>query len=381
MSRFSVRKLPELVPFGVVDAEGNKQPDVSAYLYSLVINGRSAYTIRGYAFGLAHFHSWLRARDLDLISVSPTDISSYIASYRGGLAAPRAATVNHRLSVISSYYGYLTSSRPGDARWASKKNPVPAVERTDRSIPMRKRPRRARADLRQRIPRHEHRQLQEIEIGALYDAAKNWRDRAILKLLEWCGQRIGDWSVIHGRHGILGLALQDIDHLARTVTVRVKGSRQIHIVPVGEAFWPVYDEYLHVERGRRDHSAAWISFRKGHGQPLSYATFETTLRELRRRSGVRCVSAHSYRHTFAQNLLDTTDNLALVQAFLAHSSPETTAATYVCVPTERLLRAVRDLEQRASHRRDAGEQQIYAFDYDLRSIAELEQLFAGRGYV
>lgn len=153
----------------------------------------------------------------------------------------------------------------------------------------------------------------------------------------------------------------------------------MHIVPVGEGFWPVYNEYLRVERGERDHSAAWISFRKGRGQPLSYATYETTLRALRRRSGVRNVSAHSYRHTFAQSMLDATDNLALVQAFLARSSPETTAATYVRVPMERLVRAVHDLEQRAPQCRDGGEQQIYAFDYDPGCLAELERLISGGG--
>ena len=62
------------------------------------------------------------------------------------------------------------------------------------------------------------------------------------------------------------------------------------------------------------------------------------------RAGVNGVSAHSFRHSFAQNLLDITDNLALVQAFLAHSSPETTAATYLDVPFERLITAIRQLE-------------------------------------
>lgn len=159
MSSFSVARLPGLVPFGVVDAEGNTQPDVTRYLHSLVLKGMSAYTIRSYAFGLAHFHSWLLAHDLDLLGVVPTDISSYIAGYRAEPVAPGPATVNHRLSVISGFYCYLTDSRAGDGRWSSKKNPVPAAERAERAIPMRKRPRRARADLRQRIPRHEHRQL------------------------------------------------------------------------------------------------------------------------------------------------------------------------------------------------------------------------------
>lgn len=375
MPGFAVVKLSGLVPFGVVDAEGNKQPDVAEYLYSLTLNGRSAYTVRSYALGLAHFHSWIRANGMTLLATSPSDISSYIASYRAAPTAPGPATTNHRLTVVSSYYCFLIRSRSNDAAWASKRNPVPVAERDDRSIPMRARPRRTRADLRQRIPRRVHRQLGPAEIAALFDTAQSWRDRAILKLLEWSGQRIGDWSVVHRRHGILGLALHDIDHLARTITVHLKGSRQTHTVPVGEAFWPIYDEYLRAERGAKDHSAAWISFRKGGGQPLSYPAFETSFRELRRRSGIRDVTAHTYRHTFAQSLLDTTDNLALVQAFLAHSSPETTAATYVHVPFERFVEAIRDLEQREVLARNGQQRQTYAFDYDAGSVTELEHLF------
>jgi hypothetical protein len=37
----------------------------------------------------------------------------------------------------------------------------------------------------------------------LIDAAITWRDKALLTLLWRTGQRIGDWSERHGRHGLL----------------------------------------------------------------------------------------------------------------------------------------------------------------------------------
>ncbi|WGF90777.1 tyrosine-type recombinase/integrase [Marinivivus vitaminiproducens] len=375
MSGFTVVRVPALVPFDVVDVEGNKQPDIADYLHSLMLNGRSVYTIRSYAFGLAHFHSWILANGVTLSAATSSHISNYITSYRVEGAAPGPATTNHRLTVVSGYYSFLIRARSNDAAWVAKKNPVPIVERADRAVPMRARPRRERADLRRRVQRRVHRKPGLDELEALFDAALSWRDRSILKLLEWSGQRIGDWSDLHDRHGVLGLALHDIDPSQRTITVRLKGSRQMHIVPVGEAFWPIYSEYLRVERGVQIHSAAWISFRKGGGRPLSYATFETTIRALRRRSGIHDVTAHTYRHTFAQNLLDTTGNLALLQAFLAHSSPETTAATYVHVPLERMVKAVRDLERRAALTRDDQQRRAYAFDYSAVSVRELERLF------
>ena len=147
-------------------------------------------------------------------------------------------------------------------------------------------------------------------------------------------------------------------------------------MPVGEAFWRDYLTYLERERGSPEHPAVWIARRKGGGRPLGYPTFETMIRVLRARSGVTRLSAHAYRHTFAQNLLDSSDNLALVQAFLGHASLDTTAAHYARVPMARLAAAVHALEQQQRRPRpDLGEVG-YAFDYDRDTRAELEGLFA-----
>lgn len=361
--------------FKVLNVGGNAHADITPYLQHLALSGRSPYTLRSYAFGLAHFHGWLAGRDL--ASVVPGDIADYLNHWRQTSKLPAPATCNHRLTVISGYFNYLIRTRSANFVWVQKKNPVPTIERNLRQFPMRARHRYARAELRSRVPRPVHHFITPDEVLRLSSAARNWRDRALLALLEWSGQRIGDWSEVHGRHGILGLALQDIDQTSRTITVFLKGARASHTVPVGEAFWPLYREYLRVERRTRPHNAAWISLRSGRGGILSYATFETAFRGLCRRSEINGISAHSFRHTFAQNLLDTTDNLALVQAFLAHSSPETTATTYLQVPLERLVRAVRQLENRAALSYGPQIEREYAFDYDPASVSELELLFGG----
>ena len=100
------------------------------------------------------------------------------------------------------------------------------------------------------------------------------------------------------------------------------------------------------------------------------------IRSLRARSGVARLSAHAYRHTFAQNLLDSSDNLALVQAFLGHTSLDTTAAHYARVPMVRLVAAVHALEQQQRRPRPAFGEAGYSFAYDRGTRAELESLFA-----
>jgi hypothetical protein len=54
----------------------------------------------------------------------------------------------------------------------------------------------------------------------------------LLTLLWRTGQRISDWSDDHGRHGVLGMRLGDLDRASSTIVVCLKGARDEHRVPV-----------------------------------------------------------------------------------------------------------------------------------------------------
>lgn len=377
MSRFSVVPSAGLAPFLVVDEEGNAEPNAERFLKDLALRDRSAYTVLGYARGLAHFHGWCAEHAVCLAEVTPATVQAYVEAFRWpGRVERAAATTNHRLSVLASYFDYLIATGSGDSEWRNRTNPVRPQERIERAVPMRRHPARVRGDLRRRLPRRVPVHLSVDEMEAVYGSATSWRDRALLRLLEWSGQRIGDWDAVHGRHGLLGLRVGDVDLATRTIAVRLKGARDDHVVPVGEAFWRDYLTYLECERGAPDHAAVWVTLRKGGGRPLGYPTFETMIRVLRTRSGVSRLSAHAYRHTFAQNLLDSSDNLALVQAFLGHASLDTTAAHYARVSMARLAAAVNALEQQQRRPRSSRGVESYAFTYDQDTRTELERLFA-----
>ena len=70
----------------------------------------------------------------------------------------------------------------------------------------------------------------------LFAAARSWRDKALVLALWRTGQRIGDWRDVHGRHGVLGTSLADLDRRSGTITVRLKGARDEHCVPIVEEF-------------------------------------------------------------------------------------------------------------------------------------------------
>lgn len=421
MGRFSVRRECDgRAAFGVADFEGRAVPDAAAFLRYLAERDRTAYTQRSYALGLAHFFGWLAERDRPLASVDRPAVAAYVADFRAGSKAGatrvdaarigavdrrtrkpaptlerQPTTVNHRLTVLASFFRFMIErdGDRGDGAWLGRANPVPPAAdpmRGGHGVPGRDAPRRGRrAELRQRVPRRLPRQLEPGLTEELIAAARSWRDKALLTALWRTGQRIGDWSETHGRHGLLGMSLADLDRRSGSVVVRLKGARDEHRVPVSEEFWPLFARYLAEERGFGDPGApAWLA--RG-GRPLSYATFESALRYLGGKVGAK-VNAHMFRHSLAQALVETC-GLKVAQEVLGHRHLSTTADAYARVDQAALVRALeaanaaldrsrpRDREgavapetpDRASG--DLG----YAFPYDARTLTELERLTGDHG--
>ncbi len=376
--------------------------------------------MRTYARGLADFLSWLNSdgRCIALDDVARRTVEEYITDFRLGVkggacrvdplragqinlrtrkASPsverQPATINHRLSVLASFYAYRIERdrESGDACWADRPNPVPSnsscAEGTH-GMTGRDAPRRGRVgELRQRVSRRLPRGVDPDLAQQLIDAATSWRDKAILTLLYRTGQRIGDWSDLAGRHGILGMALSDIDERSRSIVVRLKGARDEHRVPVTDDFWPLFRRYLAHERSADPSvQAAWIGLRKGRGNPLCYATFESSLRYTCGKLGVN-VNAHMYRHGLAQAIVDM-GRLTVAQEILGHAHASTTADVYARVDQQAMVEAVGaakslfDAQRRADgHAESLGDGPLqtttcYVFAYDRATLLELDQAAA-----
>jgi len=412
MSAFTVASSPaQHPPLEVTGPDGLPVPVITEYLHALDTRGRSVYTQRSYALGLAHFFDWLLQHQIDPDDVTHYLIEQYIEAFahgakggscppnrqRAGQVDPRTrathpalerqpSIINHRLSVLSSYYAFRIARAAdlGRGVWYERENPVfPSEVReqrhgmTGRDAP----PRGRRHDFRRRVPHQVPSRLDPSLVEQIIDAAGSWRDKAILTLLFRTGQRIGDWHEAGGRHGVLGMTLGDLDQRGRTIIVRLKGARDEHRVPVTDDFWPVFQRYCTNERsGEASTSAAWLSFRRGHGKPLSYTAFESSLRLIGRTLGIH-VHAHLLRHTLAQGVLETTGNLKVTQELLGHAHLSTTAEQYARVDEGALVEAVTAARAAFDATRDAdrGDTTIttpprYAFAYDPLTIAELEQI-------
>lgn len=397
MRIFTVEKTTDRQPcFQVLDPDGSPAADINRFLSYLASCGRSAYTLRSYATGLAHFFAWLLESKISADGVTRHVVGEYIAAF--GQASPRRPlrspqlhdihkkrqprTINHRLSVLASYFDFRIRQDEDRRRgvWHNRNNPVSMPVETHRhGMVGRDAPRRERTcEFRRRVPRKIPKPLEAGTAQQLIAAAVSWRDRAILTLLVRTGQRIGNWDDVAGRHGILGMELADIDEGRRTITVRLKGARDEHRVPVTDDFWPLLQRYLAEERKADSGTRAlWLALRRGKGAPLSYLAFESSLRYISRKVGVR-VHAHMFRHAFAQGVLNVTGNLKVAQDILGHAQISTTADLYMHVDQDAMVKAVAAVKTNfdkaaAPASRFELHQETYAFPYDEITVEELEK--------
>lgn len=386
--------------FKVIGSDGVIVPEIDGFLLHLTRSGGSPYTIRSYAQGLAHFFSWLAAYGVCLDHVDRNIVESYIDQFR--LGAKEGAckldldhagetnpltrkqypspyrdteTINHRLSVLTSFFTYLVRKDEG-GNLPPRKNPMPETAspmQGQHGMPGRDAPRRGpRADFRRRrqetLPKAIDAELAE----RLIETATSRRDKAILTLLWRSGQRIGDWSEFAGHHGILGMSLHDLNEFTGTIVVRLKGARAEHRVPVTEDFWPLFRDYLNHERGDPPTQAAWVGLRRGKGKSLTYSAFEASLRYVGHKIGAN-VNAHMFRHALAQAVLDVAD-VTVAQELLGHERVSTTAETYLKVDERAMAEAVAAAAYMHRPSTESMYEPGYVFGYDAATVDELEKL-------
>jgi integrase len=167
------------------------------------------------------------------------------------------------------------------------------------------------------------RALTHHELKALFEAAASdprpamaARDAALLALACGLGLR---------RSELVGLDLADVNLDAGTVVVRGKGG---------------CERLGHLHDGAQDAVASWMEVRGDAAGPLllaidqvgrvragrpSATTVNRILRRLADRAGVESFTPHDLRRTFITGLLESGQDLVLVQQLAGHASPGTTS--------------------------------------------------------
>jgi integrase/recombinase XerD len=340
------------VESATVVRDGEVVDCVDRFLAHLTAIERSPNSVRAYAHDLRDFVAFLDSRCTAWDVVCLEDIGRFVAwlrlpgPARSGRVMPlpwvegevSAATVNRKLSAISSFYEFhqrhgaavgelLARWRPGGRGGSWRPFLAHLGDRPER-----------RRVIALRSERRLPGELSAVEMTTLIDACDRLRDRFLLTLLRGTGLRIGE---------ALGLRHDDIDALRRVIIVRqrlnlnrARAKTYSREVPADASVIRLYSDYLHEEYGALDCDYVFVNlWAEPVGRPMSYASVDRLVRRLRRRTGIE-FTPHQFRHSYATDLLRRGVAVEVVQHLLGHASISTTVDTYSHLGIEDARRAL-----------------------------------------
>jgi integrase/recombinase XerD len=272
-------------------------------LFLRVEKGLSANSIESYTRDMAKLRVWAEARELRPQELGKSDLREFVMSLtREGLSARSSARV---LSAVRGFYRYLL---------------VDGHIKTDPTADL------SSPQAEQKLPRF----LSQEEVARLLEAPdetvpEGVRDRAMMELLYATGLRVSE---------LCSLEQSSLDAEAGVVRCTGKGSKQRR-VPVGRSALTWLQKYETMRRHLLGGRESTYLFVGPGGRALKRQEVWALLKRYSTQVGVRGVSPHVFRHSFATHLLEHGADTRSVQAMLGHSDLATTQI-YTHVTSDRL---------------------------------------------
>jgi integrase/recombinase XerD len=264
------------------------------YQHLQVERGLAPLTVAAYARDLQDFWEFLEGRARSHWgAVVLADLQDYFAKLEArGLAARSRA---RKLSALRQFFRFLQREEQVSA------NPVELLDS----------PR-----LPQRLPQV----LGEQDVAALLAAPDpatptGLRDQALLEVLYATGLRVSE---------LVGLTLKQLDLRRGVVRPLGKGGKD-RVVPMVALAVDKVQLYLDQGRPRLLHGrTSPYVFINHRGGKLSRQGFWKLLKQYALKAGVKTLTPHTLRHSFASHLLSRGANLRVLQMLLGHADLATT---------------------------------------------------------
>ena len=159
--------------------------------------------------------------------------------------------------------------------------------------------------------------LTEDEINRLFTAPdisteEGIRDRAVLEIMYATGLRVSE---------LVNLKQTDVDLLAGLVRCHGKGNKERR-VPLGKSAIHWLQQYAAVKAGYGKQSSPNVFLHRG--RPFTRQLAWSMIKRHAEKVGIKNVSPHTLRHSFATHLLQHGADSRSVQALLGHSDISTT---------------------------------------------------------
>jgi integrase/recombinase XerD len=283
-------------------------------LYLQVEKGLAGNSVVSYRRDLARLKAYAESRGREPQALGKAELTQFVMSLTRGGLSPRS--VSRMISSVRGFFRYLLLDGH------IKSDPT-----SDLASPQ----------AGQKLPRF----LTQEEVERLVEAPDTTtpagvRDRAMIELLYATGLRVSE---------LVGLTTSSVDIDRGLLTCTGKGSKQ-RSIPVGRsaiAWLQKYEAARHSLLAGRDSQRLFVG---PSGRALTRQNFWATLKKHAERAGLRRVSPHVLRHSFATHLLEHGADTRSVQAMLGHSDLATTQI-YTHVTGERLRSVYEKFHPRA----------------------------------
>lgn len=261
--------------------------EIEAFVNWLRRRNPQARTWRDYRYDLSQFAAVVGDKPPGAVTVQEVDRFVIRQAERGF----KPATINRRLAAVTSLYTFLSDEDP------TLMCPV---------LPHRHGLREP-----QRLPRP----VQPEILRQFFAVVEDNRDRAMFTLMLRCGLRISE---------VAQLQLVDLylDEMLPRLVANGKGSkeRSVYLSPQAER---VLRTYLR-ERPQVSSDFVFLSYQ---AEGMSTTAIHKRLMRYRAQAGIY-LTAHRFRHTFANDLVSANIGVTTIQKLLGHAWLETTQ-TYV----------------------------------------------------
>lgn len=258
--------------------------------YIQVEKGLARHTLESYQRDLERLQTWATANGKQLSELTRADLRKWIASLsREGLAP---TSVSRAVSAVRGFFKFLMLDGH------IKSHPAEDLDTPQRFS---------------YLPKF----LTEEEINRLLAApdvstAEGIRDRAVLEIMYATGLRVSE---------LVDLKNNDVDLLAGLVVCHGKGNKERR-VPLGKSAIHWLQQYSAVKDGYGKQSAPNVFLNRG--RPFTRHFAWSMIKRHAEKVGIKDVSPHTLRHSFATHLLQHGADSRSVQALLGHADISTT---------------------------------------------------------
>ena len=269
-----------------------KRDLVKEYLLFLQVErGLAKNSLESYRRDLIGFQSWCEKKKIDLLSLDRRSLREWLTDLSvQGLAE---TSKKRRISSLRGFFRFLLADGHID------RNPAEDLDSPQKGF---------------YLPKF----LNQTEVELLFnqiDASNEagLRDRALLELIYACGLRVSEAATVRR---------SDLEMETGILTCTGKGSK-MRKIPVGKSAIDWVGLYLS-KRSANDNLKAPELFVTGSGKPLTRQAIFIIVKTYAEKAGLRDVSPHTLRHSFATHLIQNRADIRSVQQMLGHADISTT---------------------------------------------------------